>query len=189
MLRLFVAIDLPAPITRALAAHTAPLRVDRAVRWVAPESLHLTLKFLGDTPEERVPEVIGALEEATGAHGPLDLVIGGFGTFPHRGPARVLWVGVDGDLDGLAALAAAVERSLAPLGWPPEERPFTPHVTLGRARKGSPRRAVHALTDLGEVGRFTAEALVLFASELKSTGAVHVPLASVPLRVQIPDTR
>ena len=138
-LRTFVAIELPAEVRAAIAAAQAELRGalgDRAgsVRWVNPAGAHLTLKFLGDTPESAVPGVEAALRAALAGTAAFDLRTGALGCFPSGRAPRVLWLGLDGDLAPLTAARDAVEAAIAPLGWPTEARPFSPHLTLGRLR-------------------------------------------------------
>ncbi len=131
-LRLFVACELSDEIRAALARVQDELRNSGAgrLRWVRPEGIHITLKFLGQVESERVPEVTAALASVIE---PFRLRLaparlGGFGGVR----IRVVWIGVDGDTDGLASIAQRVERALTPLGFPPERRPFDPHLTLAR---------------------------------------------------------
>jgi 2'-5' RNA ligase len=140
--RLFVALEPPEPVRRRLAALADELRraAGRAageVRWVPAENVHLTLQFLGAVPEERVAAVEAALRDAAATAGrPLSLAVHGAGGFPNARRPRVVWAGLEGDVAPLAALVAELGRRLAKLGFPPEERPFAPHLTLGRARDG-----------------------------------------------------
>lgn len=136
-MRLFVAVEFPEAVRRRAWRATAPLReADLPVKWVGPERLHLTLKFLGEADEGKVPAVGEALERAAGSVGPLALRLAGVGAFPSLGAPRVLWIGVEGPPE-LERLHEAVEEALAELGFEREERDFHPHVTLGRARRGS----------------------------------------------------
>src|SRR6266545_4063962 len=120
MIRTFVAVELEAPVRQALAQVQATLRsrleksVGSGVRiqWVKPESIHLTLKFLGDIPEKRVPEIVTALARVTGVHARCAVDVGGLGAFPDARVPRVLWVGLSGQVEGVTRLAAAVERAL-----------------------------------------------------------------------------
>ncbi|HET6923760.1 MAG TPA: RNA 2',3'-cyclic phosphodiesterase, partial [Anaeromyxobacteraceae bacterium] len=140
-LRLFVALDPPEPVRRRIAAMQLELRraagrhADQ-VRWVAPEDVHLTLQFLGAVPEERLEALRGALAALARQARPLALELKGAGGFPSARRPRVVWVGVGGEIAPLADLAAGLGRRLAPLGFPPEDRPLSPHLTLGRAREG-----------------------------------------------------
>jgi RNA 2',3'-cyclic 3'-phosphodiesterase len=138
-LRTFVAVELPEGVRVAIAAAQAELRAalgERAgsVRWVNPASAHLTLKFLGDTPESALSGVEAALRACLAGTAPFDLRTGALGCFPSGRAPRVLWLGLDGELAPLTALRDAVEAAIAPLGWPTEARPFAPHLTLGRLR-------------------------------------------------------
>lgn len=188
--RLFVALEPPDAVRRRLGALADELRraAGRAageVRWVAPESVHLTLQFLGAVPEERVAAVEAALREAAAEAGrPLSLAVHGAGGFPNARRPRVIWAGLEGDLAPLAALVAALGARLAKLGYPPEGRPFAPHLTLGRARDG------HGAPGLGgalaaaariEPAPWRASELVLFESHLSPRGPRYEAVARVAL--------
>lgn len=187
--RLFVALEPPDAVRRRLAALAVEVRraAGRAaedVRWVAPENVHLTLQFLGAVPEERVAEVEAALRAAAAVAHPLALELKGAGGFPNARRPRVLWAGVAGDLAGLGALAADLGRRLAPLGFPPEERAFSAHLTLGRAReqRGAPGLAgalAHAAEATGVPWR--AGEIVLFESHLSPRGPRYEAVARAPL--------
>lgn len=192
--RLFVAFEPPEPVRRRLAAIEAELRrgAGRAadeIRWVAPENIHLTIQFLGAVPEERVPGVEAALHAAAASARPLALEVRGAGGFPNARRPRVLWVGLDGDLAPLAALAADVGRRLAPLGFPPEDRPFSPHLTLGRARdgRGAPGLA-GALASAAQAdgAPWRVGELVLFESHLSPKGPRYEAIARIVLGQALP---
>lgn len=187
--RLFVALEPPEPVRRRLAALMVDLRraAGRAadeIRWVPPENVHLTLQFLGAVPEERVAAVEAALRAAAAASRPLSLEVRGAGGFPNARRPRVVWAGVAGDVAPLAALAAGLGRRLAPLGFPPEDRPFSAHLTLGRAREG---RGAPGLA--GALAGFAEDAgtpwratdVVLFESHLSPKGPRYEPLVHTPL--------
>ncbi len=160
----------------------APLRDAREklpVKWVRPENIHLSLKFLGDVEEAREPELREALRRAAGARGeqrPLILQIAGFGVFPDYHRPHVVWAGVTPD-PGLELLQHAVEQAFAPLGFPTEARAFRPHVTLGRAaRDARPRdfaglEAILAGTDFDET--VTVAEVDLMQSTLQPNGPVY----------------
>jgi 2'-5' RNA ligase len=157
--RLFVAIELPDGLREALRNAIDLLQrggVTAGLRWVRPESIHLTLKFLGATPEPRVPAIAAALRGALAGAAAFGLQPGGFGTFPEirpnqhanrRGKLRVLWVGIAGDTDALAALAERVEGALVPLGYPEDGRPYSAHLTLARVRDDADGPAIASLYD------------------------------------------
>ncbi len=187
--RLFVALDPPEPVRRRIGAVVAGLRrtAGRAadeVRWTAAEGLHLTLQFLGAVPEERIADLDGAIRAAAAASRPLQLELRGAGGFPNARRPRVVWLGLSGDLAPLAALAADLGRRLTPLGFAPEARPFTPHLTVGRARdaRGAPGLGgALAEAALGEALGWRAAELVLFESHLEPGGARHEALLRAPL--------
>lgn len=138
-LRLFVALELPEAVQQALASAWAPLRgSERGVKWVSPEGVHLTLKFLGEVPSDRIPLLEASLASAAQGASPLRLRVGRVGAFPSLTFPRVLWVGLEGDLEMLQRLQEAVEQGMSALGFPPEERPFSPHLTVGRVRDAIP---------------------------------------------------
>ena len=192
--RLFVALEPPDPVRRRLAALEDELRrgAGRAgedIRWVRPENVHLTLQFLGAVPDERVAAVEEALRTAAAGARPLALAVRGAGGFPNARRPRVLWAGLDGDLAALAALVAAVGARLAKLGFPPEDRPFSPHLTLGRAResRGAPGLA-GALAGVAqtEPAPWRATELVLFESHLSPRGPRYEAIARVALGAPAP---
>ena len=187
--RLFVALEPPEPVRRRLAAIQGELRrsAGRAadeIRWVPPENVHLTLQFLGAVPSERVGGVETALRSAAGQARPLALELKGAGGFPNARRPRVLWAGVSGDVGALAALAADLERRLAPLGFPPEERAFSAHLTLGRARdgRGAPGLAGALASASGAEGApWRVAEVVLFESHLSPHGPRYEAIARAPL--------
>jgi 2'-5' RNA ligase len=136
-LRAFIAIDLPPAVKAALGDVAATLdgRVPRgAVRWVRPEQMHLTLRFLGDTPADRLPALSAVLDGLAAGHAPFALRLTEVGCFPNLRRPRVVWVGLGGEEAKLAALVHGLEAALRPLGRPPEDKPFRAHLTLGRVK-------------------------------------------------------
>ena len=155
-----------------------------AVRWVDPASVHLTLQFLGAVPEDRVEEVRAAVAAAAAGGSPLRLEVAGAIAFPGPRRPRVIGSGVRGDLPGLAALVTDLGRELAPLGYPPEDRPFHPHLTLARVRAGVPPRGLGealAAAAAGPPAAWVADEVVLVRSHLAPGGSRHEPLARFPL--------
>lgn len=186
--RLFVAIDLGEEARAALvAAQAACRKLALPVRWVDPAGAHLTLKFLGDTDADRVDALAAALRTVVAAQEPFALRTGGLGAFPNARRPRVLWLGLAGDLERLARLHRALEAALAGLGFPPEERPFRPHLTLGRFREGArPDRvddlaAVIAASSRWPAASLLVDAVRLMRSELGPGGARYTSLAVAPL--------
>jgi len=175
-IRTFVAIELPGAVRDRLGevsrslAHMGP-----RIRWVRPHSLHITLKFIGDVDASRIPELVEVVGRVSSAHDPFQLATTEVGGFPSVSKARVVWVGLRGHLESLARLQRDVEASLAQLEIPRDRRPFSPHVTLGRARRGP--------VDIGspDAGSakptwFGVDRITLMQSELRPDGAVHTPL-------------
>jgi 2'-5' RNA ligase len=162
----------------------APLRQTGAdVKWTAPNSIHLTLKFLGEIESGVLPSLKAALARAAASHAPFDLTIRGLGAFPGLSNPRVVWCGLDGDVARLAALRQAAEEASVSLGFAPEERPFRPHLTLGRA-KG--HRNLQALADCIRIGSplecsFRVDHFHIYRSTLKPAGAVYDVLERISL--------
>ncbi|MSQ11405.1 MAG: RNA 2',3'-cyclic phosphodiesterase [Dehalococcoidia bacterium] len=138
--RAFIAVELSEEVRRALADVQRAMHRHRqapsGVKWVAPEAMHLTLKFLGAVPAASVGLVADAIREAARGVAPFQVTLGSTGCFPNPQAPRVVWVALTGEVEQLVRLAQAIERAVAPLGFPPEGRPFSSHVTLGRARDG-----------------------------------------------------
>jgi RNA 2',3'-cyclic 3'-phosphodiesterase len=190
-MRCFVALPVPEPVRRWAAEVIAALKAGGPdVKWVEPGNLHLTLKFLGEASEDRVPDLVRALETACAGRAPLNLEITAPGAFPNARRPRVVWLGLAGDLTPLAELAAAVERALEPLGFPSEDRPFRAHLTLGRVRrprKGGRQPDTRSLardlagSDFAAGPEFRAERVVLMQSTLTPGGAIYQPRHEVVL--------
>ena len=175
--RMFVAIDLPAPLTRRLA-DVVPAA--RGVKRVQPATMHLTIHFLGDVPEALLPALTAALDHVKAA--PFTLELASRGRFPARGPARVLWMGV-ADSPALAEVHAAVGRGIESVGLPPERRPFTPHVTLARLTDAACRRISEGFLTGAHIrnAAFPVDRFTLYESERTPDGAVHTPVHEVRL--------
>lgn len=170
--RAFIAVDLPAAVKTALTGIASDL--DRtlspgAVRWVRPEAMHLTLRFLGNADVETLPAIGSVLDQITAAHEPFEMRLDQPGCFPSPRRPRVIWVGLAGNEPRLLSLKADLDEALAPLGWPVEAKTFHPHLTLGRVKEE------------GRVRDYTPEAavpplvvpvtrLLLIESELRPEG-------------------
>lgn len=176
-MRAFVALNLADTTRRALWSAIEPLR-DRQlpVKWVRPEGIHLTLKFLGEVADTQQSEVIAALGRAAHGARPLALTVEGFGAFPNPAHARVVWAGVTAE-PALELLQHAVEREFTPLGFPTEARAFRPHVTLGRAARDARPAAFQGLDQALEALSFAETVVIetvdLMRSTLQSGGAVY----------------
>jgi 2'-5' RNA ligase len=192
MIRTFVAVELEAPLRQALAQVQAALRSrleqsagsDIRIQWVKPESIHQTLKFLGDIPEDRVPDVQAVLARVAGGHSRFTVDVEGLGVFPDTRAPRVLWVGLTAHVDALKRLAADIEVALDAIGFAPEAKPFNPHLTLARIKERS-RDVGRALSDLAQdtkLGTLTVTAVSLMKSDLQRSGSVYTRLCAVPLK-------
>ncbi len=184
-MRLFLAINLPVPIIAAIDQHVAPLReIAPAIRWIPPERWHLTVRFIGEQPLERVPEIRCALDAATRRHGAAPLSLGGLGAFPNFRRARIVWLGVAPD-PRLEMLHHDVESACVALGMEPEGRPFRPHLTLARVPGGTDEPVLRALSRAARTVRYSAVVdagtVDLMASELAPDGPRYRLLHSSPL--------
>jgi 2'-5' RNA ligase len=186
--RLFVAVELPAPVLEALGRlqHELQRHVPRGMRWTRPEGIHLTLKFLGETPRERVPAITEALASATRGVEPHELSLGAMGTFGSRGAPRVLWVDLEGDGAPLGRLQLQVDRALDSIGFPTEKRQFTAHLTLARVRPESGREVAEPLARAVRStsvppATIPVRELSLMLSKLGSGGAHYTRVESWPL--------
>lgn len=179
--RSFIAIPVPDDGIRALqdVVDDFDSEIGRHVRWVRPEGIHLTLKFMGDIPAGMVDRVLGVLPLVTARFSPFSLKISGLGAFPNLRKPRVLWAGLDGDLDALRDLQLAVDDAVGDLGLPKEQRPFSPHLTLARvhreAAEGQLRRIseVVAAGEISATPAWTIDTVNLMRTELDPAGSRH----------------
>jgi RNA 2',3'-cyclic 3'-phosphodiesterase len=175
--RAFAALEIPVDMRERIAALVTSLKPGLPdVRWLAPDTYHLTLRFLGPSSPEALAALEAPLRAAAAAAAPMTVRVGGLGVFPAPRAARVLWL----DLSlppSLLDLQAACESGAVAAGYPPEARPFRAHLTLGRWRE--PRRFVPLPHE--ELGETRVDRLVLFRSDLKPAGAVHTPILAFPL--------
>jgi 2'-5' RNA ligase len=179
--RAFVAVDLPPPARERLEATVSALRaaLDGQIRWADPSTLHLTLKFLGDVPDDRVDELIVRCEVRARAVAPFDVALSGLGAFPSARHARVLWVGVSEGVRELARLARGLDAACARCGVPRERKPYEPHLTLGRLSQ--PRALALARLEGPQGIAFHVDNVVFYASRLSPRGAQHTALARLAL--------
>jgi len=188
--RTFIAVELDEELKGALYRLQDRLREQvspRSVRWVRIGGIHLTLKFLGDTPAGKIDEVQGALAQAAEEARPFTFVVGGLGCFPSTRRPRVVWVGLQEATGALARLRDSVEAHVAPLGFPTEKRPFSPHLTLGRVQRHASNSEVReigevvAASAIGTVGQMAVTAVSYIKSDLRPSGAVYTTLFEAAL--------
>jgi 2'-5' RNA ligase len=191
VLRCFLALEPPVLLQDAVEAALMELR-DRLgsdlVRWVPGHSVHLTLKFLGDTATSSLDMIKASIEVAAAQFEPFEVALGGFGTFPSSRKPRVLWVGLAGPRD-LVSLHREIDLATVRLGYTSEGRAFSPHLTVGRIRQNIAAtdaqrlRGELARTKIGEIGRWTVDAVHLFRSDLLPAGSLYTKLFSAALAV------
>lgn len=184
--RTFIAVELSSSVQRRAADLVERLRVSGArVSWVAPQNMHLTLKFLGDQSDEELAEVCRAVAVAARDIEPFEFCCRGAGAFPNSERPRTLWIGVREGTAELQAMQQRVDAALKPFGYPREHRQFRPHLTLGRVRAGNV-----GLTELAqllaqaadwEAGCVAADDVVVFSSLLQREGPTYEVLARYPL--------
>jgi 2'-5' RNA ligase len=148
------------------------------VKWVKPESIHLTLKFLGDIRPDRVERVAALLARLTAGCAPFAFEAAGIGAFPNERNPKVIWAGLKTDRR-LIDFQEKLDEALAGIGFAREDRPFSPHLTLGRLRDGRSRKEIAALIErhaAGSFGRFEAGTVIFYKSDLRPAGPVHTPL-------------
>ncbi len=190
-IRTFIAIELEEALHEAIGEVQQKLNREgetmRIVRWVAPENVHLTLKFLGNVAAHRLEEIERAAREVCQKFSSLSLSFGGLGYFPNVRRPNVIWIGVGGDTAILGQLQRAIEENLIPLGFPSEGRDFSPHLTIGRVKRdagsGEGRKLGQILSsfEVGSLGQSRVESVSLMKSELHPWGAEYTRLASMEL--------
>lgn len=188
LLRAFIAIEIPPSILDAIQKETADLQraSGAGVRWVPCSNLHLTLKFLGGVSPANLDLLTQMLAAEAAAHKPFDLQVGGLGSFPTPRRPRVIWIGLSAPA-ALESLQRGIEAASARLGYAEEDKPFSPHLTIGRVKQQTSSselqtvRAALERTQVGSLGAARVEAVHLFKSDLCSTGAVYTRLFSAPL--------
>lgn len=183
-MRTFIAIELPTDVKERLKGIQETLRkTDSDVKWVDPNNIHLTLKFLGEVSEEKIPVVKAAIKRIAQQNSPYPLSISGIGAFPRISSPRVIWAGVRTGENETARIAEQLEEDFSAMGFPKEERKFSCHITLGRIRSSAGiQRLVKLLTDSGaallpENLGFFASAITLFQSRLSPQGPAYEPLS------------
>ena len=190
--RAFVAIELPLPIRQALSTIEEQIQASagpaaqKAIRWVPTENMHLTIKFLGEVSAGKVQALAHMLRGEASRHSTFSFSVGGLGAFPNLRRPRVIWIGIEAPGE-LSNLQKAIEAETQRLGYPAEERPFSPHLTLGRISQNARPEEVSLLAQaLGKmkvetIGQVQANQAHLFRSDLHPTGSMYTRLFSFDL--------
>lgn len=195
-IRAFIAIELPDVLRRELEEVTRKLQEQcvaaggeaarKAVRWVPASNIHLTLKFLGEVSTTNVQSLARMLKAKATHHTPFDIRVAGLGAFPNPRRPRVIWVGSEAPVN-LANLQRTIEAETRALGYPTEERPFSPHLTLGRiSQNATPPEAsavaqALSVVQVTELGCIHVDRVHLFQSDLRPSGAVYTSLYAFQL--------
>ena len=189
LLRAFIAVEIPSSIQKTIRESTISLREtlgNDLVRWVPPQNVHLTLKFLGDVSPSNLDMIKQMLTAEAAQHACFEMCVEGIGSFPNSRRPRVIWVGLQAPA-ALDSLQRGIQSASARLGYATEERGFSPHLTIGRVKQdaASPeiqriRTAMESI-DIGELGVIHVESVQLLKSELHPTGSVYTELFSAPI--------
>jgi 2'-5' RNA ligase len=183
-IRTFVAIEIPANIINGLGLLIESLREssgDARIRWVKPESIHLTLKFIGDASPGSVSKITNNLEKPAVNRSKFEITVGGLGCFPNWHKPRVVWVGVSEDSGELASLQKEIDLALEPLGIMPETRPYHAHLTVGRVKNPGEIGKRFSEMEIDTIGNVQVDEFCLIKSDLRSDGAVYTNLATFKL--------
>lgn len=187
-IRSFIAIELPEEIKRELSRLEERLQSAgyARVKWVDPASMHLTLKFLGNIPTDKIDAITAAIQKATQGITPFNLIVKDLGAFPHLRRVQVAWTGIGGETDKLNQLQQGIESNLADLGFERESRPFTSHLTLARLPNQVSTTERQQLGQLlastpFKAGSFIVNSINLMRSQLQRSGAVYSRISSVSL--------
>ncbi len=193
MVRTFVAITLEPEVLQALEGVQTRLHAldgGRACRWIDTEGIHLTLHFLGDVPQARLSSVFDAVARGCQGFGPFDISIVGLGCFPNTRQPRIVWAGVHEEMGHLVGLQRSIGHELDQVGYPPERRPYTPHLTIGRVRRDAAPAEVAALgqsvaAQPQEVlAQMCVQCVQVIKSDLRPSGAVYTIMATTDLRAE-----
>jgi 2'-5' RNA ligase len=183
-LRTFICIELPEQIRERIAELQRQLKAfGSGVSWTRPEGIHLTLKFLGDVESFQIETIAEAVARASYGIRAIGITVAGVGAFPNLARPRIFWIGVEERTGKLHQLQALIETELSRLGYPREQRRFSPHLTLGRVK--SPDAVKEICSKLQQQGfapmNFSAAAIIVMRSDLKPDGAEYTPLRRIEL--------
>jgi len=191
-MRLFIAVELPEEVKQELGRLQDRLRPNGLInlKWVAPDSIHITLKFLGQVNAETARDIKLEMDKVSAAFNPFDIGLKGLGAFPALSRPQVLWVGLSGEVGRLQLLAAQLEERMAGLGFAAEKRRFVPHLTLARVRPGILPGELQALAEAVSRTSFNypypmkVKSVNLMQSQLTSEGAIYTRLHLAKLKLQ-----
>lgn len=186
VIRAFIALDIPKEIQECLATVSDQLINQvggSSVRWVEPKNIHLTLKFLGDVSLNNIEILKESIKTEASPHKPMIFSVGGLGAFPKVRNPRVIWVGVEAPPE-MIDLQRGIDAQTSRIGYAPDRRPFSPHLTLGRVTRNAKAREIRKIADviasskIGYLGVGRVNAVHLYRSDLKPDGAVYTRLFS-----------
>jgi 2'-5' RNA ligase len=184
-IRSFIALDLPEDLKKGLQNLQDKVRRHTdCVRWVKPDNIHLTLKFLGAIEESQVEPIARILENMTAGIAPFKLHVAGVGAFPNARNPKVIWVGMDDNQQRLVLFQEKLEETLAAIGFAPEKRSYSPHLTLGRVKESRAKRDIEQLIEKHknqDMGYFTADTIVFYRSDLQPSGPIYSSLKTIQL--------
>jgi RNA 2',3'-cyclic 3'-phosphodiesterase len=190
-MRLFTGIELHASVVRAagelvaeLSRRSEHLAPKARVAWVTPERMHVTVRFIGHKDDDACARIRAALDDPVPVS-PFTMRVERLGGFPGRGAPRVIWAGLSGDVDGLAAVERDITARLSRVGVPPEDRPYSPHLTLGRVKEPGGLKTAALFQGVADIvlGATRVEAITLFESRVSSKGPTYIPLQRTALTV------
>jgi len=185
LIRTFLAIELPRPLLLKIEEVLGDLRSSQAdVRWVNPENLHLTIKFFGNIDESKIEPIVQSVDRLVQETPAILLRVKGMGAFPNLRNPRVIWLGFSEGKESLNSFQKKLEREFKKIGFSPEERPFHPHLTLGRMRSSRGKEDLLRRMERyreEEFGEIQAEKVILFKSDLRPSGPIYTPLREIRL--------
>ena len=189
LLRAFIAIELPQSLQNTIEKQTVRLRQtlgDDLVRWVPTQNMHLTLKFIGNIANSHLDFIKQLLIRTADSHSQFDLQIGGIGSFPNSKRPRILWAGIHAPAE-LTSLQRSIESGPSRLGYEKDERPFSPHLTIGRVHQNIDTTNLQKIRNtldsiqVGNIGSARIDSIHLYKSELQASGSIYTKLFSAPL--------
>jgi 2'-5' RNA ligase len=183
-IRSFIAIELSSGAKEEVSRVLEELKKAKAdVKWVKPNAVHLTLKFLGYVPEEKIPKIKECLEEVCRNFSPFDIALGGIGTFPFWTRPKVLWIGIGEGKEKVKSLAKEIEKVMTPEGFEKSSLGFKAHITAGRIKPPGKIKHLQKISNDIQIEQIAShiDKVILYKSDLTSEGAIHTPLAKIKL--------